>query len=150
MTTKRHGHCRSWATLWYILSRINNKSKFNIQSIITNHHIMYYVQVEVHQPLHESQMVTWFSAKTLHIFISLISVYFPTKPQLQFYQNNFDFFELDSQALLPSVPCNILKSPSTNSYKDGLKRKINSFPVHCAMCMWWVHCASSYGVMCCV
>ena len=42
---------------------------------------------------------------------------------LQFYQNNFDFFELDSQALLPSVPCNILKAASTRSTIKMLRRE---------------------------
>ena len=42
---------------------------------------------------------------------------------LQSNQNNFDFFELDSQALLPSVPCNILKAPSTHSTIKMLKRE---------------------------
>ena len=31
---------------------------------------------------------------------------------LQSYQNNFDFFEPDRQAPLPSVPCNILETLS--------------------------------------
>ena len=44
------------------------------------------------------------------VFVEILS--YGVRYTLQIYQNNFDFFEPDRKASLPSVPCNIFETLS--------------------------------------